>query len=201
MKQPSAEVQEGAGVQPGTRRGQVRDIARVAVLTGVATAAVVGFTASRASAHYVYAATEIDSQDRWCMDGYSEVSHGSHSAGSGYYSGRIESNSEFLGFSCEFHGDDVAPHGIRIRMEQWYRPGSGALGICSGTGWADNSVTANEITMSIDHNAPTPTCGNGYYENKTFGQVLRGGAWRNGNLFSGAHCLSANSPFCTAGGK
>lgn len=186
---------------PPTSRRRL-GFAKTTVAAAAGTWLLVGPLASAASAHVVKSTVEALRIDGWCMRIESEVSHGSH--GGGYYSGRVESESEWGPWGsvpCEVHGEPIGPHHFRMQMWQWRKPVSGgAAGVCSSTSQIENTVMTDQIELKINHAAPTATCGEGWYENETRGWAMRG-SWQTSSVFSGQHCLPTSSNCALAGGK
>lgn len=155
------------------------------------TLAVCGFIASTpgmANAHYVYEREHLYYTSADCVEGRSEVSHGS--TGGGYYKASIWSQYKGVtnGVEANCNVRFFRPrHYLYLHIWGMKNTGGG-LAICWGSYKHYNQSTDNGMSMYVRDSDGKPGCGSGWYGADS-SIYMRNGDMKGGHLWSGSHPL------------
>jgi hypothetical protein len=149
-------------------------------MLGLATVLSLAALTTTASAHYVYRSGWLFWSGDDCVNGYSEVSHGT---GNGYSKSNVTiNNNSGSGGSCS--GNFARPGGY-IRIRQLFMYWNNGWSICRDTGTLYNSYNTNYFEVTRTHNG---RCGTYNYD--TLSTMYEyNGSWHGGDLWSGDHKL------------
>jgi hypothetical protein len=164
-----------------------------AALVSVTTAAGLLATTTAASAHVEYNKGRLYQSDPLCVDGRSEISHGS---GGGYSKvdtwARQRTWVPRVGWiQCGIK--KYRPKGYianRILIYKWLSNGS--VGLCTYTRWDYNDRKASHFVINYSMGAQ-PDCGRGWYFTRGQSYVKLNNTWYGDDLNSGWHFLPTNA--------
>ncbi len=134
-----------------------------------------------AAAHYVYRDGQLYFSSLDCVDGRSEVSHGT---GNGYSRADITVTKIGGAYNEYCHDNFYRPNGyIRVRMALMYW--TTQWNTCRDTGYLYNSGTSSSMVITRTYSS---VCGGRNYDTQSWIHELNG-SWKGGILWSGSHKL------------
>ena len=158
------------------------NVHKVALWAVAFVAAISIFVASggQAYAHYVYELGMMYQTNEDCVDGYSEVSHGT---GYGYSKTVVGSKYQYNGNPC---GESFnRPAGYLKNRQRFQFQAAPGIATCRDTGDIYNTTNTFQVDVRRTHSS---NCGSWYYRTELTGLMLNG-TWKGGVLSSGFHYI------------